>query len=109
MKKLSILAAILVLTSGVNADSRSAKEIYQKSCAVCHANGAAGAPKTGDTAAWQAREAARGEAGLLATVKTGKLAGSGNPTAMPPMGMCMDCSDDEFNAVITFMFAAQGE
>ena len=106
MKKLSILLASVLLIGFANAEDRSGEEIHQKACGVCHANGTAGAPKTADAASWAARESARGAAGLLATVKTGKLGGTGNPTAMPPMGMCMDCSDAEFTAVIEYMSAA---
>lgn len=103
MKKTTLFIASLLLVTGVNAEDRSAEDIYEKACQVCHANGAAGAPKTGDDAAWAARKGARGLEGMLATVKTGKLGGDGNPTAMPPMAMCMDCSDEEFKAVIEYM------
>ena len=108
MKKVPVLLASLTLamaTSLANAEARGGEEIYQKACMACHANGAAGAPKTGDAAAWEARVAARGADGMLATVKTGKLGGDGNPIAMPPMAMCMDCTDEEFQAVIDYMSA----
>ncbi|MBL8313767.1 MAG: cytochrome c5 family protein [Rubrivivax sp.] len=34
---------------------RSGEEVYKGQCAACHATGAAGAPKTGDAAAWAPR------------------------------------------------------
>jgi cytochrome c5 len=37
------------------AAERSGKEIVDQACAACHSTGAAGAPKTGDKAAWAAR------------------------------------------------------
>jgi cytochrome c5 len=37
------------------AAARPGSEVYQQACAMCHATGLAGAPKTGDAAAWKAR------------------------------------------------------
>ena len=34
---------------------RTGEQVYQAACTVCHAAGAAGAPKTGDAAAWAPR------------------------------------------------------
>lgn len=77
--------------------ARSGEQVYQAACIACHASGVAGAPLTGDKAAWQARyDAEGGLAGLLAISKAGK-------GAMPPMGTCANCSDDELNAAIEFM------
>lgn len=68
---------------------------YNKSCAACHNSGAAGAPKKGDKAAWAPR-LKQGDAVLLKNVKNGIR-------AMPPKGMCMDCTDADFKALIKFM------
>ncbi|MCC2638531.1 MAG: cytochrome c-type protein [Moraxellaceae bacterium] len=68
---------------------------YNKSCAACHNSGAAGAPKKGDKAAWAPR-LKQGEAVLLKNVKNGIR-------AMPPKGMCMDCTDADYKALIKFM------
>ena len=77
--------------------ARSGEDVYKTACVACHASGVAGAPLTGDTAAWQARyDAEGGLAGLLAISKAGK-------GAMPPMGTCANCSDEELNAAIEFM------
>ena len=66
-------------------------------CMACHGTGAAGAPKVGDTAAWEARiEAAGGIDGLVESAKKGK-------NAMPPMGLCSDCSDAELKEIIEYM------
>jgi len=42
-------------SSQAAAQPKSGDEVYQQTCAMCHATGLAGAPKTGDPAAWQAR------------------------------------------------------
>lgn len=34
---------------------RTGEQVYQAACTACHGSGAAGAPKTGDTAAWAPR------------------------------------------------------
>jgi len=38
-----------------NREMKSGEEVFKAQCAACHATGAAGAPKFGDTAAWGAR------------------------------------------------------
>ena len=94
MKK--ILAAVLmVFAAGAIAAPDMAK--YDKSCKVCHASGAAGAPKTGDVAAWEPRMA-KGMDAMVLSVSNGL-------NAMPPKGMCYDCSADEYQALIEYMAA----
>ena len=68
---------------------------YQQSCAVCHKSGVAGAPRTGDTKAWEKR-LEKGESVVLNNVKNGI-------GAMPAKGMCGNCSDAEFKALIDYM------
>ena len=68
---------------------------YQRSCNICHLSGAGGAPISHDVAAWQPR-LAKGMDVLVASVKSGM-------NAMPPTGMCFDCSDDQFKELIEFM------
>lgn len=76
---------------------RSGEEVYKTACIACHATGVAGAPLTGDTAAWQARyDAEGGIDALIAISKAGK-------GAMPPMGTCVSCTDDELKSSIEFM------
>ena len=81
--------------AAVEVVAASGADTYKKTCAICHAGGTAGAPKLGDTAAWSAR-AEKGLDGMLAVAKKGL-------NAMPPMGMCMSCSDDDLKAAITYM------
>ncbi len=72
---------------------------YNKSCAVCHTAGVAGAPKTGDAEAWKPR-LDKGMDALVASVTNGL-------NAMPPKGMCTDCSDDDYKALIEHMSIAK--
>ncbi|MDH4567433.1 cytochrome c5 family protein [Pseudomonas sp. BN414] len=70
-------------------------QVYDNSCRMCHANPASGAPQTGDVAAWSPR-VAQGVDSLLDHSINGY-------NGMPPMGMCMQCSEEEFLALISFM------
>jgi cytochrome c5 len=95
MNKRLILTSALLLTPLMAHAERSGEEIYNAKCFVCHAQGVANAPKFGDAATWKPR-ADKGMEALLATAKSGI-------NAMPPMGTCMDCSDNEMKAVIQYM------
>lgn len=95
MKKILLALSTAVMLFSVSVEARDAQELYNKSCIACHASGAAGAPKTGDVAAWTPR-LAKGMDKLVANAKNGI-------NAMPPKGMCMDCTDAEFKALIQFM------
>jgi cytochrome c5 len=73
-------------------------DIYQRSCRSCHTIAATGAPLTGDAGAW----AARMDRGMDAMVDS-VINGSGG---MPPLGLCMDCTAEQFEALIRFMAEA---
>lgn len=73
--------------------------IYQRSCRSCHTVVATGSPLTGDTAAW----APRLDKGMNVLVDN-VVNGFGG---MPPLGLCMDCSVEQFEALILFMANAQ--
>ena len=90
MKKLAVFALAMFATSAFA--ERDIATTYQTTCSICHAAGAAGAPMTGDKAAWDARMA-NGMDALVASVENGK-------GAMMPKGMCMDCSKEDFKALI---------
>jgi cytochrome c5 len=95
MKKALLAALVAGLFAGATAQAAGIEDKYSKSCGACHASGAAGAPKKGDKAAWAAR-LKKGEAALVKSVKNGY-------NAMPPKGLCMDCSDADYKALIKFM------
>ena len=94
--KTVFVALVAVAASAANVASADPNmEKYNKSCAVCHAQGVAGAPMTGNAEAWAPR-LEKGMDALLASVKNGL-------NAMPPMGMCFDCSDEEYVELIKYM------
>lgn len=95
MKKLLALSAAAALTLSANAFAQEGKAVFEKACHICHSMGVAGAPKAHDAAAWAPR-LATGIDTLVSTVKTGK-------GAMPPGGMCTDCTDEDYKNAIEFM------
>lgn len=88
-------AVIVAAAESLEPDDPVLAEIYEYSCYSCHANPDSGAPLTGDVDAWEPR-LAKGMDALLESTING-FAG------MPPLGMCMDCSEDQFAALIRFM------
>lgn len=74
---------------------RSAEAVYNAICKACHDTGVAGAPKTGDKAAWAPR-IALGNATLLQSVINGK-------NAMPPRAGDATLTDDELKAAVDFL------
>ena len=91
------LALVMGFSAAVAADDVADR--YNKTCAVCHASGAAGAPKTGVVADWEPRMA-KGMDVMVTSVENGL-------NAMPPKGMCFDCSADDYKALIEYMAKAK--
>jgi len=71
------------------------KSVYDKVCMVCHAAGVAGAPKTGDKAAW----APRIKLGMD-TLYASSIKGKG---AMPPKGGGAQLDDAEVKAAVDYL------
>jgi len=88
-------AAAVAASSGGAA--RTGEQVYNTACHTCHAAGVAGAPKVGDKAAWSPREA-KGKSELYKSAQSGFK-------AMPPKGLCMDCSNDELKAAVDYMLS----
>jgi cytochrome c5 len=77
----------------------TAAEVYQNACAACHAAGVAGAPVTGDQAAWSARIAQGAD-----ILHEHAIAGfQGQAGYMPPKGGRSDLSDDQVRAAVDYM------
>lgn len=77
------------------AKARAGDQVYQQTCAMCHATGLAGAPKTGDNAAWQSR-VAQGKAKLYEHAIKGIR-------AMPAKGGNPNLPDVEVKAAVDYM------
>ncbi len=82
-------------TSEIPKAANRINSLYNQSCISCHLSGTAGAPRAHDVAAWKPR-LAKGMNTLLLNAKQGI-------NAMPAKGMCVDCTDTDLEALITFM------
>lgn len=94
MKKLLIVAAALMLSFNAQA-AQDPEAVYARACGVCHNGQIPTAPQRGDKAAWEPR-LAKGMDALVLSVTNGM-------GAMPPRGLCMDCSAEDYQAVIKLM------
>jgi cytochrome c5 len=101
--RLAILIAFSGAAAGAFADeaqnasktARAPDAILNQYCNVCHLTGWNGAPLSGDANDWQPRL----QTGFDSLFKSAKQ-GINN---MPPMGTCMDCTDEELQAAIRKM------
>jgi c(7)-type cytochrome triheme protein len=91
-------ASCLLLVFPVHA-ADPGKDLYAKTCAVCHAAGVAGAPRFGNAGDWQARLAG-GTAKLYASAL------KGTPKGMPAKGGNVDAKDADVRAAVDYMLAA---
>lgn len=89
------LNALVLALAAFSAHAADVPPQYNSSCTFCHAAGAAGAPRTGDSAAWASRMD-KGMDILVANVVNGM-------NAMPPKGMCNNCSAEDIEALIVYM------
>jgi cytochrome c5 len=77
------------------AEPRTGDQIYASACGTCHTAGVSGAPRTGNVDDWAPR-VAQGMDSMFNNAWNGL-------NAMPPKGLCMDCSEDEIRAAISHM------
>ena len=92
-------AAAPAVVAAADGDANG-KAVYDSTCGACHATGAAGAPKTGDAAAWAPRIKA-GQAALVANATKGK-------GAMPAKGGNAKLTDAEMQAAVKYIIGQSG-
>jgi cytochrome c5 len=94
MNPITLLVAALGLV-GVAQAAQEPEAVFNRACGMCHNGQLPQAPKKGDSAAWAPR-LAQGSDTLVKHVSEGF-------NAMPPRGLCMDCSAEDYKAVIEWM------
>jgi c(7)-type cytochrome triheme protein len=101
MKPIYLIASMLIgITVGLPASAQqSGKDVYTKTCSVCHATGLAGAPKYGNAADWGPRVA-----NGMATVYQNAL--KGTPKGMPAKGGNLTTPDADVKAAVDYMLAS---
>lgn len=82
------------------ANAHPGQATYNAACISCHNPGISGAPRLGDVDAWQPR-LAKGRAVLVDSTINGL-------NAMPPKGMCWQCSDEDLVHAVDFMLEQVG-
>lgn len=94
-QRITIVVCLTLALSSVAHAARSGETLYNSYCIACHMNGVAGAPKFGNKAEWQPRI----EKGIDTLLKDA----TNGFKAMPPKGLCFDCSEDELRSAIQYM------
>ncbi|RYY80990.1 MAG: cytochrome c5 family protein [Comamonadaceae bacterium] len=84
------------------AENAAGKSVFNKTCALCHAAGVAGAPKPGDKADWGPR-IAQGNDVLYKHAIEGFTGAKGQ---MPPRGGATALTDDEVKSAVNYMVDA---
>ncbi|MTI14950.1 cytochrome c5 family protein [Sansalvadorimonas verongulae] len=98
MTRMAFFLGVLI-TAQAGMAQKAPEQIYQTSCKICHDTGVANAPRKGNAEDWKPR-LSKGMDTLVTNIKNGM-------GAMPPKGMCMDCSDNDYIAVIRYMSSSQ--
>jgi len=98
-KTIAMAAAFVALPMTTStAFASDGEAVYNKTCKMCHDRGMAGAPKTGDAAAWKDR-IAQG----MDTLYTHSIKGFKGKGMMPPRGGNSKLTDDEVKAAVDYM------
>ena len=90
-----IFSLLLLAGLPTNLFSKSAQEIYEEGCAMCHDSGLAGAPMMGNKGQWEARQA-KGYEMLVNNAYNGI-------NGMPAKGLCADCTKEEIGIAVQYM------
>ena len=93
--------AVVATAAAPEADNAVGKSVFGKTCALCHASGAAGAPKPGNKDEWGPR-IAQGNDTLYKHALEGFTGAKG---AMPARGGNASLSDDDVKAAVNYMVA----
>lgn len=80
------------------------QQVYDQACAMCHAQGVAGAPRLGSAGEWQTRF----DKGLETLVDHAINGFQGEAGMMPARGGRADLSDEQVRAAVRYMISASG-
>jgi len=88
----------VVQTDGVP-ETRSGEAVFNQFCFSCHVAGVAGAPRLGAKEDWAPRVALGREVMMSNIIE-------GLPPAMPPKGLCNQCSEEELSNALDYMLSS---
>lgn len=92
-------AAVPEAAPAVAQRAQNGEAVYKAACTACHGAGIAGAPKTGDAPAWEARL----EQGMATMVKHAIEGFQGETGFMPARGGHMNLSDEQVREAVQYM------
>ena len=99
-----VVALVLGACSGESAEmaanAKPGQSTYNEACISCHNPGISGAPRLGDTDAWQAR-IAKGRQALVNSTINGL-------NSMPAKGMCWRCSNEDLGNAVDYILEQSG-
>jgi len=99
LERIKPVGTIVMADASAPHGNLTGEQVYGQVCKTCHDAGLAGAPKTGDKAAWTPR-IAEGEKTLV----THAIAGfQGKVGVMPPKGGNTDLTDDEVHRAVVYI------
>ena len=93
--------AVTNASISVGTFARDGAQVFNQSCAACHASGVAGAPKLGDQVQWKSR-LAKGTKLLYVSALEGMSSTTG---VMPAKGGNTSLSDTEVKAAVDYIVA----
>jgi cytochrome c5 len=99
LERIKPVGSIVIAEASGPKGSLTGEQVYVQVCKTCHEAAIAGAPKTGDKAAWTPR-VAQGEKTMLQHAITGF---QGKTGVMPPKGGNMDLTDEEVHRAVVYL------
>lgn len=93
-------AAGLVFSNAATGAPKEPQVVYETFCFACHGTGANNSPVYGNAEAWAPR-IAKGIDVLYESAINGF-----NNGAMPPKGLCTECSEDDIRATVDYIVNA---
>jgi len=99
--ELPIEVAVINTSISTGTVTRDGAQVFDQSCAACHASGIAGAPKLGDQLQWKTR-LAKGAKVLYANALNGVSSSIG---VMPAKGGNPSLSETEVKAAVDYILA----
>ena len=108
--QVSVLFAAVIFAGSIAADTKPAQPLqlaqatpdfdvqaaYMRTCFACHNAGVSNAPRPDDADAWNERME-KGMEAVMQNVINGV-------NAMPAKGLCFDCTNEDLQAVVEYMY-----
>jgi cytochrome c5 len=99
LERIKPVGTVVIAETTAPKGAMTGEQVYAQVCKTCHEAGLAGAPKTGDKAAWTPR-IAQGEKTLVQHAIAGF---QGKTGVMPPKGGNADLTDDEVHRAVVHL------